>query len=264
VTATSVADATKSGSAVVALTSGPVIETVLPSSVMAGAVASFPLAVQGVNFVEGSGSSASTILLNGTARATTCATTVSCATALNPSDVQSAGFLTIQIQNPGSPAALSNPVPFVVIPFDVSEDTISLTSAAPVATGKDITVAEPTTATSSPLNVDFTGLLSGGNTCNIQGSPVTVTRPSSGTQAVTLCIHGTGLDPSFTYAFTAPGNASGGTDITVSAAAVTGLFPNVIALTLQISSTTLPGVRALFVTTLNNDRAVATGILEVK
>jgi hypothetical protein len=33
---------------------------------------------------------------------------------------------------------------------------------------------------------------------------------------------------------------------------------------LQISSSTLPGVRSLFITTLNNDRAVATGVVEVK
>jgi hypothetical protein len=37
-----------------------------------------------------------------------------------------------------------------------------------------------------------------------------------------------------------------------------------IELDLQISNTTLPGVRTLFITTLNNDRAVATGMLEVK
>jgi len=37
-----------------------------------------------------------------------------------------------------------------------------------------------------------------------------------------------------------------------------------IELDLQLSSTTVPGVRTLFITTLNNDRAVATGMLEVK
>ena len=263
VTATSIADSTKSASAIVALTAGPVIETILPSSVMGGAVASFPLVVQGMSFVAGSGSSASTILLNGTPRATSCATTVSCATALNPSDVQSPGSLTIQVQNPGSPSVLSNPVPFVITPFDVSEDTIALSSATPVAAAKDITVAEPTTATSSPLNVDFVGFYSSGN-CGVQGSPLSVIRPASGSTTVTICVHGTGLDPSFAYLFTGPGMASGGSDIAVTAAPVEGLFPNIIALTLQISSTTLPGVRTLSATTLNNDRAVATGMLEVK
>ena len=76
---------------------------------MAGAVESFPLVVQGVNFVAGSGAGASVILLNGVARSTTCSATTACATALNPTDVQSAGTLTIQVQNPGTPPALSNP-----------------------------------------------------------------------------------------------------------------------------------------------------------
>ena len=265
VVATSVADPAKSSAATVALTTGPVIERLLPSSVMAGAVASFPLAVQGMNFVAGSGTSASAILLNGAPRSTTCATSTACVTALNPADVQSAATLTVQVQNPGSPAPLSNPVPFVIVPFDVSVDTIALTSAAPMAAGKDILVAEPTTAAaSSPLNIDFIGFLTGGNTCGVQGSPLAVTRPASGSVNISICVHGTGLDPSFTYAFTGPAGAPGGADIGVTPSAVTGLFPNVIALDLQISSATLPGVRALFVTTLNNDRAVATGMLEVK
>jgi hypothetical protein len=232
---------------------------------MAGAVQSFPLAVRGVNFVAGSGSAASVILLNGAPRGTTCATATGCTTALNPADVQAAGTLTIQVRNPGTPGALSNPVPFVIVPFDVSVDTISPTTSQPVAAGKDIVVVEPTTAAaSSPINVDFIGLLTGGNTCGVQGSPLTVTRPSSGSATVSLCVHGTGLDPTFTYAFTGPSGAPGGADIGVTPSAVTGLFPNMIALDLQIASATLPGVRTLFITTLNNDRAAATGMLEVK
>lgn len=265
VIATSQADPTKSASATVALTSGPAIEALLPSSAMAGAVESFPLAVQGANFVAGSGSSASVILLNGAARSTTCATATACTTALNPTDVQAAGTLTIQVQNPGTPGALSNPVPFVIVPFDVSVDTISLSSSQPVAEGNDIVVVEPTTAAaSSPIDVDFVGFLTGGNTCGVQGSPLTVTRPSSGTTTVSICVHGTGLDPTFTYAFTGPSGAPGGTDIGVTVSAISGLFPNMIELDLQVASTTLPGVRTLFITTLNNDRAAVTGMLEVK
>ncbi|MGA3293466.1 MAG: hypothetical protein ABSE45_05700 [Candidatus Acidiferrales bacterium] len=264
VIATSAADPTKSASATVALTDGPAIETLLPSSVMAGAVESFPLAVNGANFASGSGSSASVILVNGAPRSTTCAAATACTTVLNPSDVQSAGTLTIQVQNPGAPL-LSNPVPFVIVPFDVSVDAISLTSAQPIASGQDIVVVEPTTAAaSSPVNVDFIGLLTGGNTCGVQGSPLTVTRPSSGPVTVSICVHGNGLDPSFTYAFTGPSAAPGGSDIGVTPSAITGLFPNMIQLDLQIASTTLPGVRTLFITTPNNDRAAATGMLEVK
>jgi hypothetical protein len=264
VIATSAADATKSATATVAISSGPVIEVILPSSVFSGAVESFPLAVQGANFVPGSGPSASTILINGTARGTTCATSNGCATALNLADVQTPGTLTIQIQNPAPSSALSNPVPFVIVPLDTSVGVISLTPASPSSTSITLLVPEPTTAASSaPINVDSIGSLTAGN-CEVAGSPVTVLRPVSGTTVQSLCIHGDGLDPTFTYSFSGSGGAPDGTDLPVTASAITGLFPNLIELDLQISSTTLPGARSLFITTLNNDRAVATGMLEVK
>ena len=260
VIATSVADAAKSATAAVTITSGPAIEVILPSSVMAGAVESFPFAVQGLNFVAGSGSAASTILINGVARSTTCPNTSTCATALNPTDVQSAATLTIQIQNPPPLTQLSNPVPFVIVPFDISVGVIALSAGQPASTGTDIIVTEPTTAAASaPINVDSIGFLTS-NSCEVQGSPLTITRPSSGISTVSLCIHGNLLDPTFTYVFTGPP----GGDIPVAASAVSGLFPNTIELDLQISSATLPGVRTLFVTTLNNDRAAATAMLEVQ
>lgn len=260
VIATSLADGTKSATAAITITSGPAIEVILPSSVMAGAVESFPFSVQGLNFVAGSGSAASTILINGTARATACPNANTCATALNPADVQSAATLTIQIQNPSPQAQLSNPVPFVIVPFDVSVGVIAFSAAQPASTGTNIIVTEPTTAAASaPINVDSIGFLTA-NSCEVQGSPLTITRPSSGTSTVSLCINGNLLDPTFTYAFTGPA----GGDISVTASAVNGLFPNTIELDLQISSATLPGVRTLFITTLNNDRAAATAMLEVQ
>jgi hypothetical protein len=265
VIATSAADSTKSAVATVAVTSGPTIDEVLPSSAMAGAVEGFALAIQGENFIGGSGSSGSVILLNGVPRSTTCATSTGCTTYLNPSDLQSAGTIVIQIQNPGALPALSNPVPFVIVPFDVSIGTIPLNSAQPIATAQDIIVVEPTTAAeSAPINVDFIGFLTGGNACGVQGSPLTVTRPISGSATVSICIHGNGLDPTFTYAFTGPSEAPDGSDIGVTASSISGLFPSMIELDLQISSATLPGVRTLFITTLNNDRAAATGMLEVQ
>lgn len=265
VVATSAADPTKSASATVSITSGLAIEALLPSSAMAGAVESFPLSVEGGNFVAGGGGPASVILINGVARSTTCSTTSTCSTVLNPSDVAVASTLTVQVQNPGSPPALSNPAPFVVIPFDVSVGTITLTPAQPTSTGSNVVVVDPTTAAaSSPINVDFVGLLSGGNNCGVQGSPLTVTRPESGSATTSICVHGTGLDPTFTYSFGGPNSPPNSSDIGVTASAIAGLFPNMIELDLQLSSTTAPGVRTLFITTLNNDRAVATGMLEVK
>jgi hypothetical protein len=264
--ATSVADNTKSASATIAITSGPTIEVILPSSAMAGAIEGFPVSVQGLNFVPGSAGTGSAILLNGVARPTTCSTATTCAIALTPTDLQTAATFTLQISNPGAPALLSNPVPFVILPFDVSEDVITLSSSQPSAFNNSITVVEPTTAAISvPLDVDFDGLLTNG-TCEVEGTPLTITRPSSGTQSVSLCIHGNGLDPTMNYAFTGPGTGPGTSpgDIPVTASAIVGLFPNTIELDLQISSTTVPGVRTLFITSLNNDRATATGILEVK
>jgi hypothetical protein len=261
ISATSQADSTKSASATIAIPSGPVIELILPSSAMAGAVESFPLEVQGVNFVAGNGGTASTILINGTSRGTACQTATTCTTALNPTDLQSAGTLTLQIQNPGPPITLSNPVPFVIVPFNASEGSIALSSGAPTISGENIIVTDPTTAAASAaIDVDFVGYFTGGNTCGVQGSPLVVTRPASGTSTVTICVHGNGLDPTFTYAFTGPP----GGDISVSASSISGGFPNTIGLQLQISSTTLPGARTLVITTLNGDRATATGMLEVQ
>jgi hypothetical protein len=261
ITATSQADSTKSASATIAITSGPVIELILPASGTAGAVESFPLEVQGVNFVAGSSSAASAILINGTSRGTACQTATTCTTALNPTDLQTSGTLTVQVQNPGPPTKLSNPVPFVIVPFDASEDSIALSAGAPTASGKNIIVTDPTTAAASAaIDVDFVGFFTGRNTCGVQGSPLAVMRPTSGTITVTICVHGNGLDPTFTYAFTGPA----GGDISVAASSISGGFPNTIGLQLQISSTTLPGARTLVITTLNGDRATATGMLEVR
>jgi hypothetical protein len=264
--ATSEADNTKSASATIAITSGPTIEVILPSSAMAGAIEGFPVSVRGLNFVPGSAGTGSAILLNGVARPTTCSTATTCTIALTPADLQTPATFTLQISNPGAPPLLSNPVPFVILPFDVSEDILALTAAQPIASNKTITVVEPTTAAISvPLDVDFDGLLTNA-TCEVEGTPLTVTRPPSGSQTVSLCIHGNGLDPTMTYAFTGPGTVPGTSpgDIPVATSAIVGLFPNTIELDLQISSTTVPGVRTLFITSLNNDRASATGILEIK
>lgn len=264
VTATSQADPTQSASAIVAITSGVVIEAMLPSSAMAGGVNSFDLLIEGINFAPGSGTGASSIVVNGTARATLCLDAGHCATSIQPSDVSGPGALTIEVQNPGTPGPLSNPVQLVILPFTTTSDVISLTDAQPTASGKDIVVVEPTTAGSSaPINVNFAGPVTGtGNnsTCTFQGSPIPVTRPQTGSEVVSICVQGNGLDPSFLYAFSGPDPG----DIGIAASSMENLYPNLIRLDLTILSTTLPGVRSLFITTLNNDQAVASGLLEVK
>jgi hypothetical protein len=262
VTATSVADSSKSASATVAITSAPTIEVLLPSSVAAGAVQSFPLSIEGVNFVAGSGNGASTILINGAPAATTCGSSTVCATSLKPSQVQVAGTLTIQIQNPAAPA-LSNPVPFVVAPFSASQDIVSLTASSSAAMAEDITVTEATTAASgSPLSVQAAGPASANN-CELQGSAVSITRPSSGSETAGLCVLGTNLDPGFTYSFTGPSGEPLG-DISVTATAIPNLLPGLLELNLQVSSATQAGLRSLIVSSPNGDRAVVTGLLEVQ
>ncbi|MGA8266465.1 MAG: hypothetical protein WB787_01810 [Candidatus Acidiferrales bacterium] len=262
VTATSVADPAVSATASVAITSGPTIEQILPSSVMAGAASSFTLAVNGVGFAASTGSTASVILVNGNPRPTICQTVLQCTTPLQPGDVDAAGTSTIQIQNPGEPAPLSNPVPFVVVPFTLTKNVIALSSSQPEVDGNNIVVFEPTTAgvTSAQINVDFAGPITSDGACNFDSSPIEVTRPASGTAVVSICVHGNALDPSFFYQFTGPSTP----DISISTTSLASLFPNLIQLNLTISSTTLPGVRSLFISTPNNDQAVATGLLEVQ
>lgn len=265
ITATSQADASKSATATVVISIGPTIESTLPSSVTAGAVEGFPLIVRGVNFAPGSGSAASVLLLNGVPRATTCSSSGQCAVALAPSDVTTAQTITIKVRNPGTLDALSNPVPFVILPFETSAASISLTSSAPSADNTDVVVTDPTmAAAASAINIQSVGTFAAGGTCAVRGSPLTIIRPASGAETVSICVYGNGLDPTFTYAFTGPAAAPNGSDIGVTASAITGLFAGMIELDLQIASDTLPGVRTLFVTTLNNDRAIATGIVEVK
>jgi hypothetical protein len=141
---------------------------------------------------------------------------------------------------------------------------ISLSSAAPLLSGQDILTPEATTAgaTTSPVSVDFVGMVSvDGSTCTIQASPIELTRPASGTETTNICVQGNFLDPTFTYTFSAP--LTGG-DIGISPASMSGLFPDLIELTLTISSQTAAGLRTLFITTPNGDIAAVTGILEVK
>ena len=264
VTATSAANPSLTASATVAITSGPTIETLLPSSVVAGAQQSFALTVKGLNFAATTAAGSSQILVNGSPRATNCPAANQCTITLQPTDVATAGQLSVQLQNLGAAAPLSNPVQLIVLPAPAASAAISLSSANPLVTGEDIVVPEATSAgaTTSPVSVDFAGMGSpDGSTCTIQASPIEVTRPASGTQTLNICVQGNFLDPTFTYTFSAP--ATGG-DIGISTASMSALFPNLIELTLTISSQTAAGLRTLFITTPNGDIATATGILEVK
>jgi hypothetical protein len=117
IAATSVANPSLSATATVAVTSGPAIETVLPSSVIAGAQQSFELALQGLNFVATTGSGTSQILVNNSPRTTNCPTVDLCTITLQPGDVATAGALSIELQNPGTPPVMIKTACIVVFPF---------------------------------------------------------------------------------------------------------------------------------------------------
>jgi hypothetical protein len=259
-TATSASDPGASATAVLTITSGPSIEQILPSSVMAGVASSFTLALNGLGFVSTTAGVDPVILIDGAARDSVCLSPLNCTTTINPSDVATAGSVTVQVQIPGAPATLSNPVNLVVVPFDESQQTIELSADSPDYAA-NIVVYEPTSAavTTAQINVDSAGTLITG-TCTLQGKPIPVTPPATGSDLFSICVHGNALDPSFTYQFSGPSPS----DITVAASSLAGLFPNLIELDLTITSSALPGVRTLFITTPNNDRTAASGVLEVQ
>ncbi|MGH9704107.1 MAG: hypothetical protein ACRD4K_12100, partial [Candidatus Acidiferrales bacterium] len=184
-----------------------------------------------------------------------------CTTTLLPADVALASSHSVQIQNPGANGTLSNPVPFLVVPNVNTQSVVSLSNSAPAAVA-DVSVVEPTTAGATPLqiNVDFGSVLSGSAGCSIQANPIIVMRPATGTKTVHLCVHGNFLDPSFQYQFSGPSP----NDLSTTASAISNGFPSLVHLILVISSTTQPGPRSLFITTANNDKAVASGILEIQ
>lgn len=259
ITATSADDTSRSGSAIVTIATSPTITALLPASVTAGAAGDFTLKVQGSNFAASS--PGSIILLNGTARITACASSSECTTTLAAADVAAAGSFPVQIRNPNS--ALSNQVSFVVVRLSSTEDVVALTAEAPRATGKDIVVVEPTTAgTASELNLNVAAMgpfFPATSNCVLGASPVVLVRPASGTAAGDLCAFSlSGLDPALNYTITGPAP----NDISIIGKQPLGL--GIIRLTLQVSSTTLPGPRTLFVENPNKDKAAATSGLEVK
>jgi hypothetical protein len=264
VLATSAEDTSRSGSASVTIAAGATIIALLPASLTAGAAGGFPLVVQGSGFVPSSPGPGSTILFNSSARSTTCTSSNECSTTLASADLAVAGSVPVQIRNPDG--SISNQVSFVIVSPATSEDVIPLTTGTPSVTGKDIVVVEPSTAGTSTtqsnvnLNIVALGLFSiVSNNCALGGNSLPFARPASGTTVVDICAFSTsGLDPSMTYTITGPAP----TDINIIAKQPLGL--GIVRLTLELTSTTLPGSRSLFVENQNKDKSAATGALEVK
>jgi len=262
VIATSEYDSTESGTANVTISTQLNILTLHPASVYAGAADGFTIQVDGSGFVPSSPGPGSTVLVGGTARVTTCAGAGACTAPVTSTDVAAAGNLQVQVENPN--AATSNTVNLVIVAPSTSSDGIALSSSAPAANGKDITVVEPTTAgidsggDDLDLNIAAIGSFSTtNNSCSLGGNAIPLLRPSSGTITADICLFSeSGLDTSMTY------TVSGSGDVAVISQQPAGL--GIIHLTLQVPATATAGARTLFIQNSNLDETSASGVLQVQ
>ena len=255
-------DTSQSGSANITISSGANILSVHPASVYAGGTDGFTVSVDGSGFVPSQPRPGSVLQIGGTARITTCDSANSCSAPVSSTDVALAGNLSVQIVNPDT--STSNVVDLVIVTPGSGEDVVTLTSSSSAATGKDITVVEPTTAglDSTDANLDLEvaaiGLFTTStNTCTLAGNPIPLVRPSSGTIAADICLFSeAGFDTSMSY------TVSGSGDVAVIAQQPAGL--GIIHLTLQVPASATAGARTLFIQNANLDRTAATGALEIQ
>lgn len=264
VVATSSEDTSRSASAAVTITAQPAILSLLPSSAFAGAAGGFTLRVAGANFAPSSPGPGSTIVMDGTARTTVCASASDCSTTLSATDLSVAANLSLTVENPDG--AVSDSVSFVVLSPASTVDVIPLTPSALDAAGKNITVVDLSSdgSSSPPEDVNLNVVALGpydtatGN-CSLGGGPVILLRPASGTSTADICAFSvSGLDPSFTFILTGPSP----NDITVVGKEPLGL--GIVHLTLQISSTARTGTRTLFIQNANLDMTAATAAIDVQ
>lgn len=263
VRATSELGATISQSAAVTIGNGPFLFSLLPASVTTSVTQPFALRVEGVQFTAGGSGSGSTVLLDGVPKTTNCPSVTECDITMDPVDVATAGAILVSIENPGAPPAPSNTVRFVAVPPDNSEDIIPLDAGNPLATGKDIVVVEPTTAGGTPstaLSLQAIGVFdSVNNVCRLGASVVTATRPVTGSVPFNLCLVGTNLSAVNAVTFSEPvtGDIAAG-----SLSSPAGTL--ILAFTLTVPASAQPGLRSVFASGVNSDRAALTGSLEVK
>ncbi|HEV2522357.1 MAG TPA: hypothetical protein VGT24_08250 [Candidatus Acidoferrales bacterium] len=264
IVATSSEDTGQSGTATVTITGGPSISSLAPTSAYAGSAGGFTLLVSGSNFSPSAPGPGSTILVTGTARTTTCSSNTQCTTSLALADLQSAGNLSVRLENPDG--SLSNTEAFVVLAPGSGTGLITLTPSTPTSVGDDIVVVDLSTnggsgaAGNVSLNIAAIGAYNVATTsCTLGGSPVIVQRPAWGIAAADLCVFSlSGLDPSFTYALSGPTTP----DITISNREPLGL--GIIHLTLQVPATAVTGPRTFFVQNPELDMAAGTGTIEVR
>jgi hypothetical protein len=263
VTATSSEDTSRSGAAAVTIAVEPIIVSLRPASVTAGAAGGTTLRVEGGNFAGSSPGPGSIIRIEGAARATLCDSAAVCSTTLTAGDLSVSGNRSITVQNPNG--AVSAPAALVVMAATSGAGTVPLTPGAPNATGEDIVVVDLSTSGSllptENVNLNIISLSQfqpATGACIIGGGPATLVRPASGTATAHLCAFSvSGLDPSLTYTFSGPAS----NDIVIVGKEPLGL--GIVHLTLAVPSTAQTGARTLFVENANRDLTAASGAVEV-
>jgi len=264
VVATSSEDIGQSGTATVTITNGPAIFALAPTSAYAGTAGGFTLLVTGINFAAAIPGPGSTILVSGSPRSTTCDSSAQCTTSIGAADLQSAGNLSVQLQNPDG--TLSNTEIFVVLAQGSGTGTIPLTPSATNSTGNDIVVVELSTnggagaSGNVSLNIAAIGAFSTATgSCTLAGNPVIIQRPASGNGSGDLCVFSvSALSPSFSYSVSGAATP----DITVVNREPLGL--GIVHLRLLVPATATPGPRTLFIVNPNGDEAAGTGTIEVQ
>jgi hypothetical protein len=262
IVATSADDTSRAASAAVTITSQPAILSLFPSSAIAGAVG-FSLQVAGANFAASSPGPDSVIVI-GSPRSTVCQSAMACSATLSAADLAVEENLSVVVQDPGG--ASSSAVVFVVAAAVQSAGGITLTPASPAATAKDIVVVDLSSngSTSPPaeanLSVSAIGIYQAATgTCSLDGGPVELTRPASGTVTANICaFSASGLDPLYTYTLSGPAPGD---------AAITGtssLGFGIVQLTIALPSTAATGPRTLFIQNQNLDLASASGAVEIE
>jgi hypothetical protein len=265
IVATSSEDITQSGSATVTISNnGPAIFSLAPTSAYAGTAGGFTLQLDGTNFAPTVPGPGATILVSGKARTTSCSSSAQCITSLSTVDLQTAGNLSVQLQNPDG--TLSNKQTFVVLPQGSGTGSIPLTPSAPASNGNDIVVVDLSTNGGSgasgniSLNVAAMGAYNvATGSCALAGSPIAIRRPAAGNATGDLCVFSvSGLSASFTFTVSGPTTP----DITVTNREPLGL--GILHLTLLVPATAASGPRTLFITNPEGDMAAGTGSIEVQ
>ncbi|HET6142285.1 MAG TPA: hypothetical protein VFE02_02170 [Candidatus Acidoferrales bacterium] len=264
VIATSTEDTSQSGFATVILGNGPAIFSFAPTSAYAGTAGGFTLLVTGINFGATSPGPGSTILVSGTPRSTNCSSSTQCITSLEAADLQSAGNLNLQLQNPDG--TLSNTQIFVVLAPGSGMSIIPLTPSAPTSTGNDIVVVDLSTNGGSgasgnvSLSLAAIGPYSPSiGSCTLGGNPVILQPPPFGNGSGDLCVFSvSGLSASFSFSVSGPNVP----DVAVINREPLGL--GILHLTLSVPSTAPTGARTLFITNPNGDMAAGSGAIVVK